>query len=436
MADVRPFRGIRYAPEVVSDLGQVLCPPFDVISPEAQERYYARHPYNMIRLELGREFPDDTSLNNRYTRAAQTFAEWRREGVLRQDPVPSYYLYQQRFSYGGQSYTRTGLVARVRLEPWSARVVLPHELTLSKPKDDRLQLMRACAANFSPIMAWYEDPQARLRRLLQPYAERAEVQVRDELADEHRLHPITDPQQIALIQDFFSQRQLFIADGHHRYETALSYREEIRELHRGLDPEDGANFVMMVLIDVDDPGLLVLPTHRLLSGLSAEQLQRLSPTHLSRYFQVEHLEGESGRGAALVRRLAEAGRAAPAFALLTNEGSWLLTLTEAGRARMAESGRAPAWNALDVAIAHRLLLEELLGLSAEDVSAGRYLRYTHETEEALAALPRGEAQAVLLLNPTPVRQVCEVARADERMPQKSTYLYPKLASGLVIHPLW
>ncbi|MBX5451591.1 MAG: DUF1015 family protein [Thermogemmatispora sp.] len=162
----------------------------------------------------------------------------------------------------------------------------------------------------------------------------------------------------------------------------------------------------------------------------------MAPALLSRYFQVERLEGEGGRGAALVSRLAEAGRTAPAFALLTNEGSWLLRLTEAGRARMAESGRAPAWNALDVAIAHRLLLEELLGLSAEDVSAGRYLRYTHETEEALAALPRGEAQAVLLLNPTPVRQICEVARADERMPQKSTYLYPKLASGLVIHPLW
>jgi uncharacterized protein (DUF1015 family) len=421
---------------VVSDLGQVLCPPFDVISPEAQERYYARHPYNMIRLELGRELPDDTTLNNRYTRAARTFAEWRKEGVLRQDTVPSYYLYQQRFSYGGQSYTRTGLVARVRLEPWSARVVLPHELTLSKPKDDRLQLMRACAANFSPIMAWYEDPQARLRRLLQPYAEQAEVQVRDELADEHRLQPITDRQQLGLIQDFFSQRQLFIADGHHRYETALSYREEIRELHRGLDPEDGANFVMMVLIDVDDPGLLVLPTHRLLTGLSAEQLERLAPASLGRYFQVERLEGETGHDATVISRLAEAGQTVPAFALLTPAGSWLLRLSEDGRARMAESGRAPAWNALDVAIAHRLLLEDLLGLSTEDVRAGRYLRYTHETEEALAALPRGLAQAVLLLNPTPVRQICEVARADERMPQKSTYLYPKLASGLVINPLW
>ncbi len=436
MADVRPLRGIRYASQVIADLGQVICPPFDVISPEAQARYYERHPYNMIRLELGQEYADDTTLNNRYTRAARTFAEWRKAGVLQQEAAPCYYLYQQRFTYGGQSYTRTGLLARVRLEPWSARVVLPHELTLSKPKDDRLHLMRACAANFSPIMAWYDDPQARMRRLLSSYAEGALVQTRDEVHEEHRLHPISDPAQIALIADFFSERQLYIADGHHRYETALAYREEIRELHRGLDPEDGANFVMMVLIDVDDPGLLVLPTHRLLRNLSAEQMQRLSEPHLGRFFALQALATTEREGGTLFARLAEAGQQGPAFGLLVGEQAWLLTLNEVGRARMQESGHAEEWNALDVAVAQRLILEELLGLSAEDIRGGGYLRYTHEPQEALQALPRGEAQAVILLNATPVRQTCAVARADERMPQKSTYLYPKLASGLVINPLW
>jgi uncharacterized protein (DUF1015 family) len=434
MADVRPLRGIRYATDAVADLGQVICPPFDVISPEAQARYYERHPYNMIRLELGQSYPDDTALNNRYTRAARTFAEWRQQGLLRQEAVPCYYLYQQTFSHEGQRYTRTGLVARVRLEPWEARVVLPHELTLSKPKDDRLQLMRACAANFSPIMAWYEDPQARIRRLLAPYGERAEVQIRDEVGEEHRLQPISDAHQIELIRDFFRERQLYIADGHHRYETALAYREELRALRRDLDEEDAANFVMMVLIDMDDPGLLVLATHRLLHSLPEERLRALTPESLARYFDLEQLP--AAERSRLPARLVEAGQQRPSFGLLLPEQAWLLMLNERGRARMQESGHTEAWNALDVAVAHRLILEELLGLSAEDLSAGRYVRYTHELAEALQALPRGEAQAVLLLNPTPVRQVCAVARADERMPQKSTYLYPKLASGLVINPLW
>ncbi len=173
MADVQPLRGIRYVSEKIDDLGKVVTPPFDVISPEAQERYYARHPYNYIRLELPKDKPGDTTLNNRYTRASATLAEWRLEGILRQDVMPRYYMYQQRFTYDGTVYIRTSLMARVRLEPWSARVILPHEYTHSKAKDDRLRLMRACAANFSPLMAVYDDPQGRMRRLLTLYAEKS-----------------------------------------------------------------------------------------------------------------------------------------------------------------------------------------------------------------------------------------------------------------------
>src|ERR1700730_295181 len=215
MAEVRPLRGERYASERMGDLAQVVTPPFDVISKEAQARYYERHPQNVIRLELGQEYPTDNSLNNVYTRAAATYSEWRLQGVLRQEAVPCYYCYQQTFSYGGQKYTRTSLLSRVRLEPWEARVVLPHENTLAKAKEDRLKLFRACATNISPIMSLYEDPQGRMRRLLNGYAPNAEIQVVDEAGEEHRLQPITDAQQIALIQDFFAQRQLYIADGHH-----------------------------------------------------------------------------------------------------------------------------------------------------------------------------------------------------------------------------
>jgi uncharacterized protein (DUF1015 family) len=435
MADVQPLRGIRYASDVIGDLAQIITPPFDVISEEAQARYYGRNSYNVIRLELGVELPGDMILDNRYTRAAATFAEWRAKGTLRQEATSCYYLYQQTFSHGGTTYTRTSLLARIRLEPWSARVVLPHETTHRKAKDDRLKLTRACAANFSPLMSMYDDPQGRMRRLLSSYAHHVEVNITDEVGEGHRLQPITDAKQIALIQDFFAERQLYIADGHHRYETALNYREEVREQRRKLSMDDAVNFVLMALIDLDDPGLLILPTHRLLYDLSDEALDALSSQKLGQYFTVREL-GKSVSSDMLLNSLAQAAEQAPSLVISTPEQTWLLSLNEQGKARMGESEHSAAWNELDVAVAHTLVLEALLGLSAEDVTAGKYIRYTHDAQEALEAVQKGEAQVALLLNATRVRQVCEVAKADDRMPQKSTYFYPKLITGLVMNPLW
>jgi uncharacterized protein (DUF1015 family) len=438
MADVQPLPGIRYSSDIVGDLAQVVTPPYDVISAEDQARYYARNPYNVIRLELGKEESGDTSLNNRYTRAAAIFGEWRINNILRQDPVPCYYLYQQTFNHAGQTYTRTSLLVRVRLEPWSARVVLPHETTHSKAKDDRLKLLRACAANFSPIMSLYNDPQGRMRRLLAAYAANAQVQITDEVNEQHRLHPITDPTQSALILNFFSERQLYIADGHHRYETALNYREEIREQRRHIHEDDAVNFALMALIDVDDPGLLVLPTHRLLSGLSPEALSALSRQRLAQYFTVQEL-GTATPGEVILGQLAQSGEERPSFVISTPEQNWLLSLNDQGERRMEQSGHSAAWNGLDVAVVHTLLLEALLGIRQEDVTAGKYVSYTRDAQEALQAVKTGEAthvQAALLLNATRVRQICDVALADDRMPQKSTYFYPKLITGLVMNPLW
>ena len=436
MADVQPLRGIRYASQVVGDLAHVITPPYDVISAEAQARYYARSPYNVIRLELGLEETQDSTLDNRYTRAAKTLAEWRMQGALRQEAAPCFYLYQQTFAYGGQSYTRTSLLARVRLEPWHARVVLPHEHTLAKPKDDRLKLLRACATNLSPVMSMYEDPEGRIRGLLSDYAEQAEVQVTDEAQEGHRLHPMNDTKQIEHIQSFFAGRQLFIADGHHRYETALAYREEVLEARHHLHVEDAVNFVLMALIDLDDPGLLVLPTHRIIANLSQGQLEQLNGQQLTRFFTVRELAVGDYPAETPLTMLAQAGEETPAFVVSTATQSWLLSPNEQGKARMAQSGHSDAWNGLDVAIAHTLALEELLGLSNEDLTAGTYVRYTRDAREALNAVREGQAQVALLLKPTRVRQVCEVAQADDRMPQKSTYFYPKLMTGLVMNPLW
>lgn len=433
MAEVRPLQALRYASEVIGDLAQVITPPYDVISPEGQATYYKRNPYNIIRLELGKEETGDTTLNNVYTRAAAMLAEWRLQGILRQDETPGYYLYQQQFTHHGQQFTRTSLLARVRLEPWSARVILPHENTLAKAKDDRLKLYRACATNLSPIMCLYDDPQGRMRRLLSSYT--PETQIVDEVGERHLLHSIIDEQQIALIQDFFAQRQLYIADGHHRYETALAYQEELQEQRHGLHPDDAVNFTLMALIDMDDPGMLVLPTHRMLFHLSPEALAALSVEKLGAYFAVQTLD-DIHTSEEIQDRLAQAGQQATALVLKTREQTLLLTLNESGRARMITSEHSEAWNGLDVAIAQKLVLEDTLGLRPGDMTAGTYLRYTHDTQQALNALNDGDAQAIVFLNGTPLRQVGDVAQADDRMPQKSTYLYPKLITGLIMNPLW
>jgi uncharacterized protein (DUF1015 family) len=438
MADVQPLRGLRYNQAAVGDdLAQTITPPFDVIDAQAQAAYYARNPYNVIRLELGKTTPADNTLNTVYTRAATTLAEWRLDGILYQESAPCYYLYQQRFTYGGQTYTRTSLLARVRLEDWDKRVILPHEHTRKKDKEDRLQLLRACATNFSPIMFIYDDPQQRIRRLLASYEQQPEIHITDEVGEEHLLRPITDSTQIAQIQDFFAPRQLYIADGHHRYTTALNYRNEIAEQRQGLDPQDGVNFVLVALIDIDDPGMLVLPTHRLLNDLTPEQLSKLAQAQLTLnpHFDVTPLAADVSDDA-MIEQLTRASKQAPSFILKTAHETLLLSINEQGKQRMSTSGHSEAWNTLDVAIIQKLLLEDKQGITAEDMAAGKYIRYEHDTQRALQRQRQGEAQAVIILTGLPFQAVRDVALADDRMPPKSTYLYPKLATGLVMNPLW
>ncbi|HEV7129063.1 MAG TPA: DUF1015 domain-containing protein [Ktedonobacterales bacterium] len=443
MADVRPLPGLRYT--ATADLAALVTPPYDVIAPEAQARYYERHADNIIRLELGRDLPGDDALDNRYTRAAVTFAEWRLRGVLAQD-VPSFYLYEQRFAVAGTTYARGGLLARVRLEPWDAGVILPHERTLSKPKDDRLKLLRACAANLSPILALYDDPKGDVSRgLARARKGKPTLELVDDEGEEHRLWLVRDAALTARLASLFGGRQLYIADGHHRYETALAYRDEVLELRRELGPDDAANFVLMALCAVDDPGLVVLPTHRLVRVAAAERLAALDAT-LTPWFEAEALDTAVGADG-WVARLAAAGavgKHTAAMVLVRAAGATLLRLHSAGQAAMATMGgeaadgerRSAAWRALDVTVAHELILDRALGIDAAAVRTGEQVTYTRDAGAAALAVQRGEASLALLLNPTPPTQVRDVARAGDRMPQKSTYFYPKLLTGLVINPLW
>jgi uncharacterized protein (DUF1015 family) len=438
MADVRPVPGIRYA--ATEDLAALVTPPYDVISPEAQERYYARDPHNIIRLELGRDEPGDDSLNNKYTRAATLFAEWRLEGVMRQD-TPSLYAYEQTFSVADAERRRMGLLARVRLEPWDARIILPHERTMSKPKDDRLKLFHACAANLSPLMSLYDDPDQELSAILNETTTGAPTaDFADDVGERHHLWRLDDPALAQTVAAFFAPRQLYIADGHHRYETSLTYRDEVRAERKETFADDATDFVLMSLTAIEDPGLVVLPTHRILRGVSADDLTAL-PEWLGRHFTLTSLEGDST--AAWRGALVEAGANAPSIALVTRDHAWLATLNDAGRAAMAGvtiEGQTPgaAWQALDVAVLQALVFGEALGVTPEDIRAGDRVTYTRDAEAAVNAVRVGTDGAILatLLNPTPPVALRDVAQAGDRMPQKSTYFYPKLITGLVINPLW
>jgi len=438
MADVRPLPGIRYAG--TDDLAGLVTPPYDVISPEAQAGYYARHPHNIIRLELGRDEPGDDSLNNKYTRAATLFAEWRLEGVLRQD-TPSLYVYEQTFVVASVERRRIGLLARVRLEPWDARVILPHERTLSKPKDDRLKLFHACAANLSPIMALYDDPNQELGGVLnETTIATPTADLTDDSGERHRLWRLDDPALAETVAVFFAPRQLYIADGHHRYETSLTYRDEVRAQRKETFPDDATDFTLMSLTAIEDAGLVVLPTHRILKNVAADDLAAL-PERLRRHFTLTPLEGSSGEERR--RAQAEAGRQAPSLALVTRDNAWLATLNDSGRTAMAgvsvaEETPGDAWRELDVAVLQSLVFGAALGVTPEEIRAGERVTYTRDAEAAESAVRLGTDGASLaaLLNPTPPGAMRDVAQAGDRMPQKSTYFYPKLITGLVINPLW
>jgi uncharacterized protein (DUF1015 family) len=319
-------------------------------------------------------------------------------------------------------------------------VILPHERTLSKPKDDRLKLTRACAATLSPIMSLYDDPAGELASLLGIVRTQAPLAAfSDDAGEEHRLWIAQDDALGGQIAAFFADRQLYIADGHHRYETALTYRDEVRALRQDITEDDAVNFTLMGLSALNDPGLVVLPTHRILRDLDAARLAALDET-LAAHFTSEPLAGES---ADWMRALAAAGETNTAFVLVRPDGARLIRLNDAGAAAMRDVrgedvGASDAWRTLDVAVLHALVLDAALGVTPAAVRAGEHISYTRDAEAATSAVRGGSdgAQLAALLNATPPAAIRDVARAGDRMPQKSTYFYPKLITGLVINPLW
>ena len=434
MPNIQPFQGLRYNLAQVGDLSDVVAPPYDVISPEYQDELYAKHPNNVVRLILNKMNPDDDEANNRYTRAARTLKDWKAEGVLQRDDQPALYVYHQIFTVGGKEYCRKGFMCGCEATPFGEGMIFPHEITMSGPKLDRLMLTTACKTNFSQIFGLYPDAENEVQNILEDAVRgEAPLEATDKDGVINRMWIVDDPDVVSKVVALMGPKPIFIADGHHRYETACNYRKQIREQGE-LTLEHPANYVLMVCIAMEDPGLIVMPTHRLFKNVPAFSQEELI-SKVGDCFRVSTV-GEGYRTAhrawAEIEMLEDQGT----MALYTaKDGKWnLLQLTEAGREKMAEVAKEhqPEWQELGVAILHSLVIDTLLGLKGHEKP-----KYVHEVEEVVETLksePETYPLAALVM-PATVQQIQDLSMVRERMPAKSNYFYPKLISGFVFKPL-
>lgn len=442
MADVAPFRALRYSPQRVA-LDSVVTQPYDKITPTMQEDYYSASPYNLVRIILGKSQAGDSEGSNTYTRAAASFQNWRGDGVLAQDPEPSLYRYTQtfcvpasavgQFGQGGVEMERVGFIGAGRIHDYGDQVVFRHEQTLSKPKSDRLNLLRATRAHFGQIFMLYSDQAASVDSTLAGARSSSvpDACVTDEYGVVHRLWRISDVEAIRTVQQKMADKKLIIADGHHRYETALNYRDE-RRAAGASDPNAPYERVMMTFVNMDAPGLLILPTHRVVFGLKTFDLSSLLSA-AQPYFETASLDSSARLESSLVRLQGE-GQSGPAVLVATKDSSVILR-ARSGAADALLPQYTPAQRQLDVVQLHKVLLEYVLGLSEESIRNQENLSYVRDAAEAVERVDKGNAQIAFLMNPCRIEQVRDIAFAGGVLPQKSTDFYPKLLSGLTIYPL-
>ena len=432
MANIFPFQALRYDPSKVSP-AEVVTQPYDKITPAMQDQYYAASPYNLVRVILGKSQAGDNDQQNVYTRAAASLQQWRAEGVLVPDPAPSLYLYTQTFKVPGDASgaiaERRGLIALGQVEDYDHKVVFRHEQTLSKPKADRLNLLRATQAHCGQIFMLYTDPAGEIDNALRQSGPPA-VEVRDQYDVLHRMWKISDPAVIRTVQAKMADKKLIIADGHHRYETALTYRNEMRN-QANLDLQAPFERVMMTFVNMDAPGLVVLPTHRVVFGMESFSIFDMA-AKLQENFEVEDL-GPLTNAAAALERLHQAGKESTALLAVTSHGSFLLR-SRAEQHSNGLAGLSERQRALDVVQLHKLVLEDALGMSEDDIRDQKHLKYVRDAHEAIDEVRNG-ANVAFIMNPVRMEQMRDVAFAGEVLPQKSTDFYPKMLSGLTIYSL-
>jgi uncharacterized protein (DUF1015 family) len=433
MAEIFPFKALRYDPHQVK-VGDVVTQPYDKITPEMQARYYDLSPNNLVRIILGKAGENDTPEFNVYTRAAEYLHDWRDGGILKQDSEPSLYLYGQTFTVPGTRdiTERRGLIVLGRLHDYSEGVVYRHEQTLAKPRQDRLNLLRATRAHFGQIFMLYSDPQGTVESILARRTDdEPDISMLDEYEVLHRVWRIYDPELIAAVQGQMQDKKLLIADGHHRYETALAYRNERRAEAGRVTPEAPYEYAMMTLVRMESRGLVILPTHRIVHGLPGFDREQMLEG-AKRFFEIDRIDLRTESRSATTL-LEEAGENGTAFVAVTRQGPYLLRAKKRAihDALGAVSGHQ---RELDVVQLHKLMLERILGISEDAIRNQEHVKYERDAFEAISWVRQG-ANVAFLMNPARIEQVKQIAFAGEVLPQKSTDFYPKLLSGLTIYAL-
>ena len=423
MAEVAPFNGIRYDQSVVGDLSKVVSPPYDIISREDRVYYHQSHPNNFVRLILGEEFDGDDASNNRFTRAKQYLGEWLEEGILKQDKQPAIYVYRQQFEQDGKVKTIRGFTCAVKVHEYCDGVILPHENTLAKPKSQLAVLIRETGANLDSIYCLYADRGRVLDGVMEKAIEGDPVaDTRDRDGVGHVLWMVTDPQEIGTVVNYLRDKPIAIADGHHRYETALGYRNEMRRKRGRQGGELPSDYTIMTIVNVHEDDMSIFPTHRVLDGLHADVVEGLEES-LKELFEIKQSSKETIM--ADMRRLNAIG--------MYRKGS-AKTLKLKGDAGPALKG-CEAGRKLELNILHTLVLERSLGIDEDKLRNQTHISYTRDPREAVRLVDSGGQQMAFLLNHIDVKSVLEIASAGEKMPQKATYFYPKLLSGLVLRKM-
>ncbi|MGA8220663.1 MAG: DUF1015 domain-containing protein [Candidatus Acidiferrales bacterium] len=440
MADIRPFRAFRYDTNRVK-LEQVLTQPYDKITPAMHERYYASSPYNLIAVEKGKVLPDDSPQNNVYTRAGQKLEEWIAQKILVRDEAPCIYIYSQEYLVPGMQTrrVRSGFIALGRIEDYDAHVVFRHERTLSAPKADRIELLRHTHAQTGQLFMLYDDPERNIETWLEEFVRKSTaLELRDEFDVTHRLWPVADAAFAQRIRKKMEAKKLIIADGHHRYETAMFYRDECRTRLGKVDPMAAHEFAMMTFINTHSRGLTILATHRLVRNVAGFDFERFRKS-LGPYFDwysypFQSADERAASYAEFRKDFAGQNHGRRAMGVYAGGGAFYLFLLRRGAdLEQLLPDISEAQRGLDVVLLHRLVLEKGLGITAEAVAAEDNLGYEREMDTAIAAVDCGEAQLACLLNPVRVQQVVDIALGGDVLPQKSTDFYPKLLSGLAIY---
>jgi uncharacterized protein (DUF1015 family) len=436
--ELKPFKAFRFDPDTVGDAGDCIAPPYDVIDSTRQADLYKKNKHNIVRIIKAKQFPEDDGNNNQYTRAADYLSDWLKTGALKQDKTESMYGYVQNFSIAGVDYQRNSLITLVKLEEFDKKIIRPHEQTLNKPKIDRLNLKRATGAKFGLVFMLYDDKQKIADKIIdKAVTQQPLIDFLDEQNVRHRLFAITDTDEIGSIVEMMSDKTCVIADGHHRYETGLLYAKE--------NPNPKAAYQMIALANTQHEGLIVLATHRLVYNLDDFDTKKLI-ADLQQDFEITQYDFDSSetKKQALTKMLShmktELANNKNAFGIYAGDQAFhVAVLKDLKVMNSLAPEKSTPWKSLDVSVLHKLILQEHLSIDETRLASGDYVQYVKDTETAIddsiAQVDDGQKQAAFFMNPVKLQQIEDVTALGEKMPQKSTYFYPKIYTGLTINKL-